>query len=67
MSQAQSNNTGAQKCVAIADSTLQNSLCVSTQSTVRGAKHFNNAPTTMCFTHHHTGIQQWERNESVLK
>jgi len=37
-------------------------ICVNT----RGAKHFNDAPTTMPFTHHNTGIRQWERNESIL-
>jgi len=33
---------------------------------VRGAKHFKQRPTTMPFAHHHTGIRQWERNESIL-
>jgi len=37
---------------------------VSTQSTLRGAKNFNNAPTITSFTH--TEIPQWEKNEGNL-
>jgi len=33
---------------------------------MRRAKHFNNGPTTMPFTRHHTGMQQWERTQSIL-
>jgi len=40
---------------------------VSTKSTLRGAIHFNNAPTIMSFTHLYTVIRQWERNENVLR
>ena len=61
LSQAHLNNTRAQKWLAIAHYRIG----VSTQSTLRGAKHFN-APTITSFTHHHTGIRQWERNEGIL-
>jgi len=37
-----------------------------TQSTLRGEKHFDNAPTIASFTHHHAGIRKWERNEGIL-
>jgi len=29
-------------------------------------KTLQQRPTTMPFTHHHTGIRQWERNECIL-
>jgi len=56
-----SNNTRAQKLLA--KTHLEHVL---TQSTLRGEKHFNNAPTTTSFTHHHAGIRKWERNEGIL-
>jgi len=39
---------------------------VITQSTLRSAKHFNRAQTITSFTHGHTGIRRWERNEDIL-
>jgi len=38
----------------------------STLNTERGAKHLNGSPTITSFTHHHTGIRQWESNEGIL-
>jgi len=38
-------------------------ICVSTQSTLRSAKHFNNA---LHSSTHHIRIRQWERNETIL-
>jgi len=49
----------------VSHSALQ-SIGVSTQSTLRGAKHVHSAPTTTSFTGHHKGIWQWKRNESIL-
>ena len=53
ISQAQSENTRAQKMVN--HSALQNRCLHAT--TLIGAKHFNSAPTVKSFTHHKTGIQ----------
>ena len=41
-------------------------MSVSTQSTLRGAKHFNIAPTVTSFIHLHTEIRSSERNEDIL-
>jgi len=36
------------------------------QSTLREAEDFNSTPTITAFTHSHTGILKWERNEDIL-
>jgi len=48
ISQAHSNNTRAQKWLA----TAHYRIGVSTQSTLRGAKDFNTAPTITSFIHY---------------
>ena len=52
--QGTSNNTRAQKRLVTAHYRVD----VTTQSTLRGAKHSNSAPIMTAFTHCHTGIQQ---------
>jgi len=39
---------------------------VFTRNQHREAKLFSSAPTITLFTHRHTGIQWWERNEGIL-
>jgi len=39
---------------------------ISTHSILKGAKHLNSTPNMTSFTHHQTGIQQWERNDNIL-
>jgi len=61
ISQAHTNSTRAQRCLAISHYRIG----VSTQSTLRGVKHFNNTPTITPFIHHHGGIRRYERNENI--
>jgi len=39
---------------------------INTINTERGAQHLNSAPIITSFTHLHTGISHWERNEGIL-
>jgi len=62
ISQWLTNNTREQKWVVKAHYRVG----VTKQSTLRGANHFNSAPTTTYFTHHRREILQWERNDGIL-
>jgi len=56
------SNTRAQKWLLIA----HYGVGVSTQSTLKGAKHFTSSLAITSFTHRHTGIWQLEKNEDIL-